>query len=141
MKDWERSGAVVGYWEPTGDTETLLDLARARGLYSDYVPYNLRGHRVATALGTDDGYWQLHVPVSNRSTTFHRQLLQDWLGDALLGRDAHHGSGDVDDNSTANLEARPRGPHRAANGRAGGKASSNRGRGHGPGGSKRKRPW
>ena len=142
MRDWDGSGAIVGYWKSTEDEEeTLLDMDRGRGLYSDYVPHNLRGHRVATALGTNDGYWQMHVPVSNRSTTFHRQLLQDFLNNPLLGQDAHHGLRGIDYNTTADLAARPSGPHRATHGREGGQASSSKGRGRGPGGAKRKRPW
>ena len=87
----------------------------------------------------DGGYWKMHVPVSNRKVRFHRQLLQDFLGDALEGKDAHHGRRGLDYNCTWDLEPKPLALHRAEHGSEGGRGSN--GRGRGPGGTKRKRTW
>ena len=133
MKDWKRTGQLVGYWRRVGEQAVVEKMGRT--LYSDYLPMNYSGDVVGAALGKkkkkskkdnvpDYGYWKMHLPMLNRTVDFHRQLLQDFLQDSAAGADAHHGPRGRDYNCVGDLEKRASRPHRSKHGADGGSKSA-----------------
>ena len=143
MKDWNAAGTpVVGGWLHVGRCVLGYAFNEQRQccdeLVGEYVPINLCGEHLSLSKDFTTNTWRFYLPQARVKIHYHRQLMQDYYMDALIGFDVHHLRG-RDANIVSDLVPYLQGPHRRNHGREGGRA--NRGRGRGPGGTKRKRPW